>query len=359
MIEDILRKIEKHPGRPFYETALKAENPDEFLRLKRRGLLSCIQPDSLCETYSLGQSGPVLLVNLDNRYWPISDRYSGKDFLDRSDLIKYSFSLETFARELAAANGFSGMPERLHRRLYYAGEDTRGKARVALILALIDQEKKAEDLFLGLPNRLPGYDHFVVVTPTFQVGRLALRRQLEALNIHVIPLESNENLKLDLSQFTESQPQPKPGVILNARQEEEFAARGYKCRYPIVITSEPINRRRNKILVNGFQVLLGDSLLALFLRLVVGLQNSDSGAVTKAGLRSGGFLKAGSEDQTIGHLRASFAGVLGDISPQDFIESYSRGKIRLSTHPDLIKYDKEKLRKHTNAKISKIAERLR
>lgn len=357
MIENILQKVEKHPGTLFYETALKEEDNSAFLRLKERGLLMCIQPNSVSETYSHGQQRPELVVNLDGHYWPINDQYSGKDSFNRGDLIKYRFSFETLARELAAANGFSGSPERLHRRLYYAGECTKGEIGVALVLALIDQEKKAEGLLLWLPGRLPGYKHFMVVTPTFKVGRLALRMQLEAMNIHVMPLVSAENMKLDLSKISEPQLQPEAGAILNANEEEEFKARDYKSRYPIMV-AESIDRHRNKILVNLFPVLLGDSLLALFLRLVVGLQNSENGTVTKAGLRSGGFIKSGSEDQTIGHLRAAFAGVLGNINPHDFIESYGRGTIRLSTHPALIKYDKHKLKEHKNSKINKIAERL-
>lgn len=160
MIESILRKVEKQPGRLFYETSLGEENNSEFLRLKERGLLICIQPNSVSETYSHGQQSPELVVNLDGHYWPISDQYSGKDSFNRGDLIKYRFSSETFARELAATNGFFGSPERLHRRLYYAGECTKGEVRIALVLALIGQDNKAKDLLLGLPGRLPLYNHF-------------------------------------------------------------------------------------------------------------------------------------------------------------------------------------------------------
>ena len=202
------------------------------------------------------------------------------------------------------------------------------------------------------------YDHFIVVIQSFKFERVALRTQLEAIHINVIPLEDFQNLKLDMSMFAETKSHSEPVGVLNVKQEEEFIDRHYKCHLPIRITNEPIKWHRNKILINGFPVLLGDSLFLLFLRLVVGIRKSENGAVTKAGLCRGGFIKAGSEDQTIGHLRAAFAGVLGDVSPYDFIESYGRGAIRLSTHPTLIKYDKQKLKSHRNPKIKKIAELL-
>jgi hypothetical protein len=242
--------------------------------------------------------------------------------------------------------------------MYYAGERIIDGSRVALVLAFIDQEQNAEDLFLGLPARLPGHDHFIVVTQSFKVGRVALRTQLEAMHVHVMPLEDIKNLKLDMSLFAATKSHSEPVGVLNAKEEEEFIDRHYKCHLPIRITNETIKWHRNKIMVNGFPVLFGDSLFLLFLRLVLGMRNSENGAVTKAGLRSGGFIKAGSEDQTIGHLRAAFAGVLGDVSPYDFIENYGHGMIRLSTHPALVKYDKQKLKGHYNPKIKKIAEML-
>ena len=360
MIEWILQQLEKQPSTLFYETALRERNEADFLKLKEKKLLTYVQPNSVEEVYSKGQQEPKIAVNLGGRYAVLDDESpeAGLIFLDRADLIKYSFSFQMFAKELAFANHFSGSPEKLHRRLYYAGECLKGKVKIALLLALFDQEKNAEDLLLGLPNRLPGYDHWMVVTPTFVIRRPALRTQLEGLHVHVAPLEDAENLKVDMSIFTEKESHPEPTVVLNAKQQKESAERGYKCDLPIVITGETAKWHRNEVLVNGFPVLLGDSLFLLFLRLVLGLYKSSDGAVTKAGLRRGGFLKADSEDQTIGHLRAAFTGALGETMPRDFIQSYGRGTIRLSTHPALVKCNKAKLAQHHNEKIRRLAVQL-
>jgi hypothetical protein len=358
MIEWILRQLERQPSTLFYEKELRAKSVSEFEELKARKLLTCVQPDSVCEPYGYGQQNALIAINLDGHYYALDDDNNELLVLNRSDLIKYQFCLEVFAGELAKANAFSGPSEKLHRRMYYAGERIIDGRRVALVLAFIDQEQTAEDLLLGLPARLPGNDHFIVVIQSFKLERVALGTQLEAIHIHVMPLEDFQNLKLDMSMFAEPKSHSEPVGGLNVKQEEEFIDRHYKCHLPITITSETVKWHRNKILINGFTILLGDSLFLLFLRLMLGIRNSENGAVTKAGLCRGGFIKAGSEDQTIGHLRAAFAGVLGDVSPYDFIESYGRGAIRLSTHPALVKYDKQKLSNHNNTKIKKIADLL-
>ena len=148
-----------------------------------------------------------------------------------------------------------------------------------MILALIDQEKKAEDLFLGLPNRLR--DMITLWSLLHFPGRsTGAQETAGSPEYFVIPPGSNENLKLDLSQFTESQPQPKPEVILNARQEEEFAARGYKCRYQLL---SPVSRSIGAETNTGKRI-PGTTEIAFWLYSCVwwsGYQNSDSGAVTR------------------------------------------------------------------------------
>ena len=150
MIEWILRQLEKQPSTLFYEAGLREKNAGEFLRLKDKKLLTCVQPNSVDEIYSHGRAEPKIAVNLDGRYCAMDDESSetGLLFLDRADLIKYSFSFETFAKELAVANHFSGSPEKLHRRLYYAGEYITDDNKIAMVLALLGQERNAEDLLL-------------------------------------------------------------------------------------------------------------------------------------------------------------------------------------------------------------------
>ena len=82
------------------------------------------------------------------------------------------------------------------------------------------------------------------------------------------------------------------------------------------------------------------------------------GTVNKTRLINSGLIKADSEFQSIARLRQAFNAILTGISPEEFIETCEHKALRLSTHPALISYDKEKLLRHHNEKIRRLAERL-
>ena len=108
MIEWILRQLERQPSTLFYEKELREKSDSEFLELKVRKLLICVQPDSVCETYGYGRQRPMLAINLDGHYYAIDDDDSELLVLNRADLIKYRFCLEVFAEEVA--KGVKGKP---------------------------------------------------------------------------------------------------------------------------------------------------------------------------------------------------------------------------------------------------------
>ena len=111
---------------------------------------------------------------------------------------------------------------------------------------------------------------------------------MEAMHIHVLPLEDAENLKVDMPIFAEKESHSEPTVVLNAKQEEEFQRWGYKCRLPIIITGEPAKRKMNKLTINGFDAFVGDISLMILLRLVIQLNKTGVGTVSKASLVSAG-----------------------------------------------------------------------
>jgi len=231
LIHWLLTELEKHPSRLFRESELTNREVGQDARLKKEGLLIYEQPNEHEEKLWLN-GNYLTVVNIRGERFGVNEEDPEADPipLSRGDLARYRFSVEHFIQKLAEANGFSGKPERLHGRLYYAGEYiTDDNKTIAIALALFDQEKNAEDLLLGLPSRLPGYDHWMAVTPSFEVRRPALRAQLEGLHIHVVPLEDAENLKVDMSMFAEKESHPEPTVVLTAKQQKEFDDRGYKC----------------------------------------------------------------------------------------------------------------------------------
>jgi len=353
LIEWILRQLERQPSTLFYEKELREKSDNEFLELKARKLLTCIQPNSECETYGYGQQSPLLAINLDGRYYALDDDNSELLVLNRADLIKYRFCLEVFAEEVAKANAFSGSPEKLHRRLYYAGERIIDGSRVALVLAFIDQEPTEEDLLLGLPGRFPtGFKQFYVVTPSYTVQTLKLKAGLEQQRILVAPLRDFSGFKIDLSVLAQE-----GHVMLTPEQEEESRLYRFKYKIPIHVTGESSGKASNFIMVGDTVVSIGDASLALFLRLVLGLYSEKSGEVPKSALSSEGYFRKDEDEyQKIGRLRDCFANI-PNINRLDFITDQNKS-LKLSVHPSLITLDLNRLLTHKDPVIKKLTENL-
>lgn len=358
MIEWILRESEKQPSRLFYEKELRARDASEFARLRHEKLLVSVQPDDRSETYGLGQQEPLTVVKIDGELYGIDDEDPEKDPvpLRRADLARYRFSLERFIDKLRAANNLLGPVSPLDRRLFFTGERVVDGKRVAFVFALLDSEKRAVDLLLSLPNRVStNHDRIAVVTPSFTVKSEAVRAQLEKLGIHVVLIGDVTNPHVDVSALLAEAPRRKPTITLTPQQEEEFVQRGYRSRLPIFITGDTEKRATNVLEIDGIRVPVNDAPFGIFLALVVALSKNKEGSVSKAGLRSRGLVKFGGEDQAINRLRQAFSTVLGELKPEEFIEAHEAGKLRLSTHPAYVRYDKDKLLRHRNERIRKLA----
>ncbi|MFZ1914898.1 MAG: hypothetical protein WAU55_07535 [Dehalococcoidales bacterium] len=353
MIEWILRQLERQPSTLFYEKELREKSVSEFEELKARKLLTCVQPDSVCEPYGYGQQNALIAINLDGHYYALDDDNNELLVLNRSDLIKYQFCLEVFAEEVAKANAFSGSPEKLHRRLYYAGERIIDGNKVALVLAFIDQEQTAEDLLLGIPGRLPaGFKLFYVVTPSYAVQSLKLKAGLEQQRILVAPLKDLGGFKIDLSLLA-----PKIPVMLPPEQEEESRLYGFKYKIPIQITGESSGKASNFIMVGDTRVSIGDASLALFLRLILGLYSEKSGEVSKSALSSEGYFRKDEDEyQKIGRLRDCFANI-PNLNRLEFITDQNKS-LKLSVHPSLVTLDLNRLLTHKDPVIRKLTEQI-
>lgn len=145
---------------------------------------------------------------------------------------------------------------------------------------------------------------------------------------------------------------------LTPKEEEDFKRYSYRSKLPIFITGDTEKRATNLLMVNSAKVHAGDTPFALFLRLIVELFKNKKGTVSKARLINAGYIKADGEFQAINRLRQVFNGVLCGLDTQEFIEVFEPKTLRLSTHPALVKYDKEKLLRHHNVKIRRLAKRL-
>ena len=355
----LARQLERSPEFTFYEWELRMHCP-EYQELIADGYLFRdlkAESSEFCFTkwgrrlQLLRIEGSIFGTDTDDPDEPIAE-------VNPRDIIRYRFNWEPWLQKVRERNGINGSSTWLDKYLLFLGQRTDSGRKLGFVLGFFNHRDEAMNLLLGLPARMTSnYDALAVTTLCFDRLPQQDMANLERLHVYVVPPINPRTLEVDTIHLPPKE-QPSIPVVLSANQEEEFLTQAYKCRLPIVISGEIAKWHRNKVLVNGFPVFLGDSLFLLFLRLVLGMHKSVDGAVTKAGLRSGGFAKAGSEEQTIGHLRASLTGVLGDYSSHDLIETYRRGAIRLSTHPALVKYNKDKLTRHHNEKVRRLAAQL-
>ncbi len=351
--------MEKQPSRLFYEKELKTRDAHEFARLEQEKLLVYIQPDE--HSYGFGQKKPLTVVKIGGEFYGIDEDNQEKEplRLTKGDLARYKFSVDHFLEKLRAANNLSGSSSQLDKRLFFAGERTSDSKRIALVFALLDSDWRAQKLLWGLPTQVsPGYDAILAVTASFMFKDEGLRTQLERVGVHLVALSEAGNLKVDMSVALKKMPKVVPPVVLTFQQEEEYHLYGYKCRLPINITGERTRSGSNVIFIGNKRVEVGDTPFGLFLHLVVELLANKWGIASKADLKSAGYLSDDAEFQSIRRLRECFVRALGDLDTKDFVESYRPKTLRLSVHPALLSWDKEKLLTHDNVSIRKLAAEL-
>ena len=357
MISWVLAELEKQPVAEFYQKELEARDAAAFAKLKAEKLLICIQPDEQSESREFGQREPLTVVKIHGKLYGVDEQDPEADLvqLSRADLMKCRFSLERFIQKLAEANDFSGLPEKLHDRLYYAGEREIDDSRVALILAFIDQDKSAENLLLGLPGRLTsGFHQFYVVTPSYSVKSIFLSDKLSQHHVYVTALQDFETFRVDLSVLTNQ------ASILNPQQEKDYERYQYKCRSAIDITGETTPVGNNKVSIGDILVELGDTTFLLFLRLVLQLKRDKWGTASTVSLMDEGYL-SDNEHQSVLRLRERFKPLLSmkpSIRPNDFIERLRPKTLRLSVHPDLVTCHAEKLSGHDDSRVRELVQQL-
>lgn len=116
--------------------------------------------------------------------------------------------------------------------------------------------------------------------------------------------------------------------------------------------------KTNRMVVNGSEVPIRESSFLLLLRLVAQLHTGKEGWVSVQDLQGEGFPVSSTDQRAWLRLRKDLRGFLLDSDPKKLIENNKSGSYRVSTHPDFVTYDKEKLLLHPNQRVKDLAKML-
>jgi len=149
--------------------------------------------------------------------------------------------------------------------------------------------------------------------------------------------------------------------VLSAEQENDYRHFGYR-RQDVVSFPGTVGRDgRNLVEINGCEVRLGDRAFNLLFRLAAQLKWDKEGWVHTSTLRTEGILADVEPYQIFDNLRSSLEPCLTGTNRRDLIENIPRKGYRVSTHPDFITYNKERLLqqfKDVDARVIRIVEGL-
>lgn len=138
----------------------------------------------------------------------------------------------------------------------------------------------------------------------------------------------------------------------------DYEKHRYLCQDWLYIPGTRPHERSNDVLLNGHKLRLGDSLFALLMRFVVELKKARGGWVSSPQLEREGYIGDSARYQRYSNLRTALEGSLKGKDGKNFIEASRSKAYRVSTHPDFITYDKEKLLNHQHSDIGELASQL-
>jgi len=149
-------------------------------------------------------------------------------------------------------------------------------------------------------------------------------------------------------------------------QKRDYKKHEYKCKDKIYILGTSQYFRSNGIIINEVKMTIGDSILKLLLRFLVELKKGSGGWISRDTILDENIFNSDDPDHPKGiedfriyyELRKALKGYLLKKDSNKFIENDRKKHYRISTHPDFIKYDREKLLSHKDPQIKRLAEEL-
>lgn len=128
----------------------------------------------------------------------------------------------------------------------------------------------------------------------------------------------------------------------------------------IFATGELLARGRNRVLVNGQELALGDRPLALLLELINAARVSAGGWADTDALGRAAVVPSEGDYRLLSELRKALAPLIGGPQADKIVEKKNReAAYRLSTPPASLSYARDKLLEHPNKKVREIAKQLK
>jgi len=371
MIRFILKELEKTPGPVFSKKELVDISRTGFEDLLKRRILVYLRPSEK-ETENLRlprcQHGCNLtVVRIDGELEAVCLDHPEKDPIpiDKDDLSRYSFSVDRFLFKVRTANGIEGEFQRIEGGYFHLGHKFYNDMRVGFAFVPAVQDEWLVRLS-GLKNLSTEDEILVVLSPSTLIDEITLKNALLNKRIIQVSLAESMNpktfvmpLRKHLSGVLQSVSAETSSIIeMTGDQREDYERHKYRCADRLHIPGEITAEGKNVISLNGNQITIEVANLILLLRFVVGLKRDKDGWVDRYSLHEERIISDPDRFQHYSRLRRELAPNLLLKDGKDFIQNDLRKRYRISTHPDFVTYDKEKLLEHANYRVVKIAERL-
>ena len=148
-------------------------------------------------------------------------------------------------------------------------------------------------------------------------------------------------------------------IELTDSQREDYKKYKYKCYYKInIIGKNEDLKQENYIEIDGNGIELSENNFLIFMRLILELKKNKKGWVNIEKFIEETGLQISGHYQMIFRLRQNLQKILNEKETKELIENKKSGFYRISTHPDFITYNKEKLLNRQDSQIRNLAEEL-
>ncbi|MBN1574823.1 MAG: hypothetical protein JW984_16625 [Deltaproteobacteria bacterium] len=367
MIKYLLQEMEKSPNPLFTKRELLAISIEGFKDFTERKILNYCRPSETemenlrlprcqhgCQLTVIQHDGAFEAVCLDH---PEEDPI----LIERENLNRYILSTDMLLTQLRSANMINGDLHRISGGFFNIGHKFYNESRVGFIF--IPNIGNGELVKLkGLKHLCDEDDVIIVFTPASGIEDVSLKNILRHEKIVQVSLYEYINTKtfeLPIEKFVSGLLKPKAKeerliVELSGEQRLDYEKFDYLCYDKVHILGTIPMKWNNLITINENKINIGDYLFILFLRFVVELKKGNGGWLNIYDLESEGIITDSMRYQIYSNLRTTVQGSLIERNGQKFIQSDGSKHYRISTHPDLITYNKKKLLLHQDKKIKDI-----